>query len=121
MNDNESQEMYLETILKILKRKGSVRAVEIAEEMGYSRPSVSRAVGIMKDDGYITVLKGGEIKLTDSGRAKAESVFLRHNILTDALMKIGLNRSVAEENACRIEHVLTEDAFDAIKRYFSDK
>ena len=121
MYDNESQEMYLETILKIQKRKGSVRSIEIAEELGYSRPSVSRAVGIMKDDGFIVVAKDGLIELTESGRKKAENVFLRHNILTDALVKMGLERSVAEENACRVEHVLTEEAFEAIENYFKNK
>ena len=114
-------EMYLETTLKIQKRKGSVRSIEIAEELGYSRPSVSRAVGIMKDDGFIVVKKDGLIELTESGRKKAENVFLRHNILTDALVKMGLDRSAAEENACRVEHVLTEEAFEAIKEYFKEK
>ena len=119
MYDNESQEMYLETILKIQKRKGSVRSIEIAEEMGFSRPSVSRAVGIMKDDGFIVVKKDGLIELTESGRKKAENVFLRHNILTDALVVMGLERLAAEENACRVEHVITEEAFEAIKKYFN--
>ncbi len=118
---NESQEMYLETILKIQKRKGSVRSIEIAEELGYSRPSVSRAVGIMKDDGFIVVKKDGFIELTESGRKKAENVYLRHNILTDALVKMGLERMAAEENACRVEHVLTEEAFEAIENYFKNK
>ena len=119
MYDNESQEMYLETILKIQKRKGSVRSIEIAEEMGFSRPSVSRAVGIMKDDGFIVVAKDGLIELTESGRKKAENVFLRHNILTDALVKMGLSPEAAEENACRVEHVITEEAFEAIKKHFN--
>lgn len=121
MYDNESQEMYLETILIILNRKGSVRSIEIAEELGYSRASVSRAVGIMKDDGFIVVEKSGLITLTESGRKKAENVFYRHNILTEALVKIGLEHSVAEENACRVEHVLTEEAFEAIEKYFENK
>ena len=119
MYDNESQEMYLETILRLKKKKGSVRSIEIAEEMGFSRPSVSRAVGIMKDDGFIVVAKDGLIELTESGRKKAENVFLRHNILTDALVKMGLERLAAEENACRVEHVITEEAFEAIKKHFN--
>ena len=118
MVDNESQEMYLETILKIQKRKGSVRSVEIAEELGYSKPSVSRAVGIMKKDGFIEVGSDGFIKLTASGKEKAENVFTRHKSLTQAFLKMGLDRSVAEENACRIEHVITDEAFIAIKKYF---
>ena len=98
MVDNESQEMYLETILKIRKRKGSVRAIEIAEELGYSKPSVSRAVGIMKKDGFIIVRPDGQIELTESG--------------------MGLEQKAAEENACRVEHVITEEAFEAIKKHF---
>ena len=118
MVDNESQEMYLETILKIQKRKGSVRSVEIAEELGYSRPNVSRAVGIMKDDGFIVVKKDGLIELTESGKEKAENIFSRHKSLTQALVVMGLSPEAAEENACRVEHVITEEAFEAIKKYF---
>ena len=119
MVDNESQEMYLETILKIQKRKGSVRSVEIAEELGYSRPNVSRAVGIMKDDGFIVVKKDGLIELTESGKEKAENIFSRHKSLTQALVVMGLSPEAAEENACRVEHVITEEAFEAIKKYFN--
>ena len=119
MVDNESQEMYLETILKIQKRKGSVRSIEIAEELGYSRPSVSRAVGIMKDDGFIVVAKDGLIDLTETGKDKAENIFSRHKSLTQALVVMGLSPEAAEENACRVEHVITEEAFEAIKKYFN--
>jgi len=119
MVDNESQEMYLETILVIQKRKGSVRSIEIAEELNYSKPSVSRAVRIMKADGYITVRSDGLIELTESGRAKAEKVFSRHKHLTEALVKMGLSLEAATENACRIEHVITDEAFEAIKKYFN--
>lgn len=119
MVDNESQEMYLETILKIQKRKGSVRSIEIAEELGYSRPSVSRAVGIMKDDGFIVVKKDGLIDLTETGKEKAENIFARHKSLTQALVVMGLSPEAAEENACRVEHVITEEAFEAIKKHFN--
>lgn len=119
MYDNESQEMYLETILKIQKRKGSVRSIEIAEEMGFSRPSVSRAVGIMKDDGFIVVHADGLIDLTETGKEKAENIFARHKSLTQALVVMGLSPEAAEENACRVEHVITEEAFEAIKKYFN--
>lgn len=119
MYDNESQEMYLETILKIQKRKGSVRSIEIAEEMGFSRPSVSRAVGIMKDDGFIVVHADGLIDLTETGKDKAENIFSRHKSLTQALVVMGLSPEAAEENACRVEHVITEEAFEAIKKYFN--
>lgn len=118
MADNESQEMYLETILKIYNRKGNVRAIEVAEELGYSKPSVSRAVGIMKKDGYIVVEKDGSIILTDAGKKKAENVLERHKHLTEAFVKMGLPSEEAEENACRVEHVITEAAFEAIRNYF---
>lgn len=119
MIDNESQEMYLETILKIQKRKGSVRAIEIAEQLGYSKPSVSRAVGIMKKDGFIVVHADGVIELTETGRAKAEKILERHRALTEAFVKMGLDPEAAEENACRVEHFITEEAFEAIKKYFN--
>ena len=119
MVDNESQEMYLETILKIQKRKGSVRSIEIAEEMGFSRPSVSRAVGIMKKDGFIVVHADGLIDLTETGKEKAENIFSRHKSLTQALVVMGLSPEAAEENACRVEHVITEEAFEAIKKHFN--
>ena len=106
MVDNESQEMYLETILRLKKKKGSVRAIDIAEELGYSKPSVSRAVGIMKKDGFIVVRADG-------------TIFSRHKSLTQALVVMGLSPEAAEENACRVEHVITEEAFEAIKKYFN--
>lgn len=118
MVDNESQEMYLETILKLAESKGGVRAIDIADELGYSKPSVSRAVGIMKADGYIVVGADGAIELTASGREKAENVLCRHKSLTAAFVKAGLGVGAAEENACRVEHVITEEAFEAIKKYF---
>ena len=95
-----------------------MRAIEVAEELGYSKPSVSRAVGIMKKSGLIVVNADGSIELTESGKAKAESVFERHRILTDAFVKMGLDPTSAEDNACRVEHVITEQAFSAIKNYF---
>lgn len=118
MTNNESQEMYLETILKLQKRKGTVHAIDVAEELGYSKPSVSRAVGIMKKDGFIVVRVDGTIDFTDSGREKAARILDRHKSLTDALVKMGMERGAAEENACRVEHVLTEDAYKTIKNYF---
>lgn len=119
MVDNESQEMYLETILRLKKKKGSVRAIDIAEELGYSKPSVSRAVGIMKKDGFIVVHADGLIDLTETGRDKAENIFSRHKSLTQALVVMGLSLEAAEENACRVEHVITEEAFEAIKKHFN--
>ena len=118
MYNNESQEMYLETILKLRKKNGGVRAIDVAEALGYSKPSVSRAVGIMKKDGFIVVRADGEIELTETGRVKAENILERHKSLTEALVKMGLERGAAEENACRVEHVITEEAFEAIKKHF---
>lgn len=119
MVDNESQEMYLETILRLKNKKGSVRAIDVAEELGYSKPSVSRAVGIMKKDGFIVVRADGLIDLTETGKEKAENIFARHKSLTQALVVMGLSPEAAEENACRAEHVITEEAFEAIKKYFN--
>ncbi len=119
MVDNESQEMYLETILRLKNKKGSVRAIDVAEELGYSKPSVSRAVGIMKKDGFIVVRADGLIDLTETGKEKAENIFARHKSLTQALVVMGLSPEAAEENACRVEHIITEEAFEAIKKYFN--
>lgn len=119
MVDNESQEMYLETILRLKNKKGSVRAIDVAEELGYSKPSVSRAVGIMKKDGFIVVRADGLIDLTETGKEKAENIFARHKSLTQALVVMGLSPEAAEENACRVEHVITKEAFEAIKKYFN--
>ncbi len=119
MVDNESQEMYLETILRLKNKKGSVRAIDVAEELGYSKPSVSRAVGIMKKDGFIVVRADGLIDLTETGKEKAENIFARHKSLTQALVVMGLSPEAAEENACRVEHVITEEAFEAIKKHFN--
>ncbi len=117
MKDRESEEMYLETILRLKSKISVVRSIDVAEELGYSKPSVSRAVGLLKDRGYILVNKSGELILTDSGKEKAEHVFERHRVITEALVKIGADRTSAEENACRIEHVITEDVFLTIKKY----
>ena len=95
MVDNESQEMYLETILRLKKKKGSVRAIDVAEELGYSKPSVSRAVGIMKKDGFIVVRADGLIDLTETGKEKAENIFARHKSLTQALVVMGLLPAVS--------------------------
>lgn len=117
MKDSESEEMYLETILRLKSKISVVRSIDVAEELGYSKPSVSRAVSLLKNRGYISVNKSGELVFTDEGRKKAEHVFERHRVITEALVKIGADRTSAEENACRIEHVITEDVFLAIKKY----
>lgn len=117
---NESQEMYLETILRLQSKKSSVHAIDVAIELNYSKPSVSRAVSILKKDGYITVEVDGAIQFTKEGRDKAVAVFNRHKVLTDAFMKMGMPKAVAEDNACKVEHVISEEAFEIIKNYFSE-
>ena len=113
----ESGEMYLETIV-ILSQKGQpVRSIDICEYMGYSKPSVSRAVGLLKKDGFITVEKSGHIALTEKGRAVAEKILSRHTILTEMLVHLGVSRETASNDACRIEHVVSDETFEAIKNH----
>lgn len=113
----ESGEMYLETILVLSKKNGHVRAVEISEHMGYSKPSVSRAMGLLKSGNFIVVEDGGNIKLTESGRAVAEKILDRHTILTDMLVRLGVDRETAANDACRMEHVISDESFAAIKAH----
>lgn len=118
MRIQESGENYLETILLLKKRLGTVRSIDIANELGFSKPSISRAVGILKENGYITVERGGNIELTDKGLETASSVFERHQTLTRFLSeKLGVSPENAEEDACRIEHIISEETFSAIKDF----
>ena len=112
----ESGEMYLESIL-ILSRKGLVRSIDVSEYMGYSKPSVSRAVGLLKSGGYLTVEENGHLQLTETGRAVAEKIYERHTILTEALVSLGVPRETAAEDACRVEHVISDETFAAIKEH----
>lgn len=116
----ESGEMYLESIYILCKEKGRVRSVEIAECMNYSKPSVSRAVGILKKDGYIVLDEDGYILLTDSGKKKAESVFERHTVLSDMLISLGVDSKTADEDACRMEHVISDETFNAMKKHIKE-
>lgn len=114
----ESGENYLETILKLKEIKGTVRSVDIAHELNFSKPSVSRAVGILKDEGYIQIQEKGEIKLTPLGREKAEKVYERHRLLTEFLQMVAnVTRELAEEDACRMEHIISEQVFQGIKKF----
>ena len=113
----ESGEMYIESIYILCKSRPSVRSVDVAEYMNYSKPSVCRAVGILKKDGYILVDKDGYITLTDSGISTAEKIFQRHTVLTNLLLKLGVDKDTASEDACRIEHVISDESFNAIKKY----
>ena len=109
--------MYLETILVLSQRTGFVRAIDIGEEMGYSKPSVSRAVGILRQGGYIHVAEDGGITLTESGQAVAEKIYERHRLLTSFLVKLGVDEKTAAEDACKMEHVISDASMEAIKRH----
>lgn len=113
----ESGEMYLETILLLSREKKLVRAIDVGERLSYSKPSVSRAMGILRNSGFITVGNDGAIALTESGKWTAEKVFERHVILTEALKSIGIPEEIASADACKIEHVISDETLDAIKAY----
>ena len=117
MHIQESGEMYLETILILSKKLENVRSIDIVEHMGYSKPSVSRAVGLLKNGGFITVDTHGHICLTDEGKSRAEKILERHRIITNILMSIGVSEETAAEDACKLEHVLSDETFEAIKKY----
>jgi Mn-dependent DtxR family transcriptional regulator len=115
----ESGEMYLETILILSQEKGLVRSIDVAEYMGFSKPSVSRAMGILKSHGYIIVEEDGNLKLTEEGRSIAEKIYERHELITEYLVKLGVSEETAEEDACRIEHIISNESFMAIKKHIS--
>lgn len=117
MHIQESGEMYLETIHILSQKKGAVRSIDVCEYMGYSKPSVSRAMGILKGAGYIEVDSHGYITLTDDGLALAEKMYNRHTLLTNLLIKLGVDHDIAAEDACKIEHHISEASFDAIKKF----
>ena len=117
MNLQESGEMYLETIYVLKDEKPFVRAIDICEHMGFSKPSVSRAVGLLRSGGYISVDSDGHITLTDAGAEVAEKIYRRHKVLTELLTSIGVPHSTASEDACRIEHHISDESFAAIERY----
>ncbi len=119
MSIQESGEMYLESIL-VLSGKGAVRSIDICEYMNYSKPSVSRAVGILKKDGYITVDKSGYIELTSSGHEIAKKIYDRHKLITDLLEMLGVDKETASEDACKIEHHLSDKSFEAIKKHIEN-
>ena len=112
----ESGEMYLETIYVLTKNAKNVRAIDVVEYMGFSKPSVSRAIGLLKNGGYITVDKDGHLALTEVGLEIAEKIYERHNILTEMLIKIGVSKETAAADACKIEHVISDESFEAIRR-----
>ena len=117
MGIHESGEMYLETIHVLLEKNQAVRSVDISEYMGYSKPSVSRAVGLLKKGGYILVDKDGYITLTDAGRKVAEKIYERHTVLSGLLTQLGVDPAIAAEDACRLDHAMRDASFEAIKKY----
>ena len=118
MNLQESGEMYLETILVLSRKSNYVRAIDVGEYMGFSKPSVSRAIGLLKNGGYVTVGEGGALALTDEGRRVAEKIYERHEYLTRLLTSLGVDAQTAAEDACRMEHVISDTSFAAIKAHF---
>lgn len=118
---HESGEMYLETILMLTKQKGYVRSVDVSEHMGYSKPSVSRAVGILREKNYLIMEPDGSLILTESGREIAEKILERHTILTQMLTDLGVDPEIAAEDACKMEHNISDVSFRAIKKHMEER
>ena len=117
MSMHESAEMYLETIYTLSLNSTCVRSIDVAEALNYSRPSVSRAVGLLKKDGYLLMDGEGFLTLTEEGRALAERIYERHTVLTAVLEALGVDKETAAEDACKIEHDISDRTFDAIKAH----
>ncbi len=117
MNLRESGEMYLETVYILSQKSSTVRGIDVGEYMGFSKPSVSRAIGVLKKEGFVVTDADGYIKLTEAGEKRAEVIYERHMLLSQLLMNIGVDEKTATEDACRIEHYISEKTFDAIKAH----
>lgn len=120
MKIQESAENYLETILILGQKKGNVRSIDIANELEFKKPSVSVAMKNLRENGYIKVADNGFITLTDSGRQIAETMYERHLLLSQWLIRLGVNEKTAVEDACKIEHVISKESFDAIKKHVGE-
>jgi len=120
-NIQESGEMYLESILVLKGKLGQVRSIDVVHHTGYSKPSISRALGVLKADGMVTVDENGYIELTDEGREHATKVYERHRILSLFFESIGVSAPVADSDACKVEHVISDETFERIKAHISDK
>ena len=116
MNLQESGEMYLETILVLSKKNTVVRSIDVAEHMGVTKPSVSRAIGLLRDGGYVAMDKSGHLTLTEHGIEVATKMYERHKMLTDFFISLGVSEEIASEDACKIEHHISDETFEAIKR-----
>ena len=121
MSIHESGEMYLEAILVLSQKNGFVRSIDVSEYLGYSKPSVSRAMGILKNGNYIAVDKDGSLTLTETGKAIAEKIFERHTVLSRLLIKLGVSEETATADACKLEHAISDESFEAIKRYMAER
>ena len=117
---HQSGEDYLEAILVLRQQNGIVRSIDVAQHLGYSKPSVSRAVSILKNSGYLTMEKDGRLELTEMGEERAQLVYERHRFLSEWLVKLGVPPEIAAEDACRIEHVISAQTFEAIKKHLAD-
>ena len=117
MHIQESGEMYLETIHVLLQKNGQVRSVDVSQHMGYSKPSVSRAMGILKNGGYIEIDDDGLITLTKTGLAVAQKIYDRHTLLTRLLVSLGVSPETAAEDACKLEHAISDESFEAMKHH----
>ena len=117
MSIHESGQMYLETIYILSQNKSYVRAIDVGEHLEYSKPSVSRAMSILKKNGYVLVDADGAITLTESGMEIARTMYTRHTVLSEMLMRLGVDEKTATEDACRIEHVISEESFLAVKKH----
>ncbi len=120
MQLQESGQMYLETIYILSEKSNMVRAIDVGEYMGFSKPSVSRALGLLKNGGYVEVSNEGYLTLTDEGVRVAKMIFERHNLITEVLVRLGVDRETASEDACKMEHVISEKTFNALKRYMEN-
>ncbi len=120
MNIRESGEMYLETIYVLSQKSPNVRGIDVGAYMGFSKPSVSRAIGLLKKDGLVVTDEAGYLKLTESGAARAKVIYERHTLLTELFIALGVDEKIAAEDACRIEHYISEETFEAIKAHVKE-
>lgn len=119
MKTNESAEMYLETIKVLTEKQAQVRSIDVVHSTGYTKPSVSRAVGLLKKNGDIEVDESGYITLTEQGEALATKILERHRILTDFLVQLGVGEEIAADDACKMEHILSDETFDRMKEHLA--
>ena len=117
----ESGEMYLESIYVLSQKSSAVRSIDVGEYMGYSKPSVSRAMGLLKKGEYIGIDRDGHITLTEKGLTVARKIYERHTVLTELLIRLGVDREIASEDACKIEHAISDESFEALQKFVADK